>query len=1162
MSEEYQPDEVLETKAMPDSAAPEITPNSSSEPQSDLPTAPTATFADNTIPMEPIEDAQAPKVSEVASNDPTTQSSIKTMTAEMDTNPSAAETYKETKTDMESSTPSVVRIADIENNKKKKSKSVGRSPKLSDAFSKIGRFFIGRAWLVGGIFVVLLLIFLLLPPVSLGSRLVSNGGYTTLNAETPSLSHADGLTVSIDPQAESKINLKLGSVPRLDFMGDAIPKELQPARDTLPDHIVPKSPYYTLETRNKTDSPTTIAVVIPNEAEPWETLDLYTWNGESWQWLSSHLDRDAEILTTKVLTLPRSLMVMQSEKIAQRVIAEVTDVPPAELESVLTDADLTGMLIGTMGGLTGDATQLPPANASTNPILVPAVRNWLPGRAPNWTLVHDMLSIEADRANHVANLVGLTQGGGYTGLVVDYREIKTEDRKLYSDFIRTLQKALHAEGLWLAVTVDTPTPLTEGAWDTGGYDWTALGQAADQVRVVMPLAPQAYTPGGIAEQLLEWGTSKVERYKLHPIYSTLSTDGEKTLTLSEALAPLGNIKLTQTVTDSVLPGTPLNFQLGAARLDIDSNTGAGELVVGDKTLWLGTPQWLRNRLALTDRYHLGGVVIRDILDPGNLPNMIAAVADYKATSKEAGYSAIPEITWQVNGPQGQTTQTSTSLTQSQFVWTAPDITGTYQIAASVAGSNKGSVRISVGYPKPVLTETLGTAEADEEDTEDEEGPKDLKAAFVADVSVPDNTRFEKEEKFTKTWRLRNAGTDTWPKDTVLIFEQGSQMTDVSQTQVGKVAPGETVDISVEMVAPSDDGTFKSVWHLEAAGNAIPGGGVFVVIKTGEEQTETETELATTDAPAPVVAPVSSGGFELGGHVRDLALPYADKMHNAGMNWMKVQIHYGEDPAWIVNIAKANGFKIQLSALGSPNMVTEPGFEKKFADWLAGVARTGAEAIEVWNEPNIDREWQIGYISPQAYTNLLCTAYNAIKGVNPNAAVISAAPAPTGYFGGCSPNGCDDQPWMEGLYNAGAANCMDYIGAHHNAGATAPSARSGHPAGGTHHSWYFLPQTELYYNIFRGTRKIFYTEMGYASQEGLEPFSEQFAWARGINNAQQAAWLSEAVQLGINTGMVRCIIVWNIDFTRYGYDPQDGYAIVRPGGGCPACDALHNILGTR
>jgi hypothetical protein len=246
------------------------------------------------------------------------------------------------------------------------------------------------------------------------------------------------------------------------------------------------------------------------------------------------------------------------------------------------------------------------------------------------------------------------------------------------------------------------------------------------------------------------------------------------------------------------------------------------------------------------------------------------------------------------------------------------------------------------------------------------------------------------------------------------------------------------------------------------------------------------------------------------------------------------------------------------------MVTQSGFEENFANWVAGLAAAGADAIEVWNEPNIDREWQVGHISPQAYTELLCTAYEAIKAANPSTLVISAAPAPTGYFGGCGPNGCDDQPWLEGLAAAGAANCMDYIGAHHNSGATSPSATIGHPAnpGDTHHSWFFLPQTQLYYNIFGGTRQLFYTEMGYASQEGVPTFSDEFGWARGTDNSEQAAWLAEAVQLGINTGTVRCIIVWNIDFTRYGYDPQDGYAIIRPGGSCPACETLHGVLGTR
>jgi hypothetical protein len=39
-----------------------------------------------------------------------------------------------------------------------------------------------------------------------------------------------------------------------------------------------------------------------------------------------------------------------------------------------------------------------------------------------------------------------------------------------------------------------------------------------------------------------------------------------------------------------------------------------------------------------------------------------------------------------------------------------------------------------------------------------------------------------------------------------------------------------------------------------------------------------------------------------------------------------------------------------------------------------------------------------------------------------------------------------------------------------------------------------------------------------------------------------------------------MIVWNIDSTTWGSDPQAGYAIIRPGGGCPACETLRAIMG--
>ncbi len=713
-----------------------------------------------------------------------------------------------------------------------------------------------------------------------------------------------------------------------------------------------------------------------------------------------------------------------------------------------------------------------------------------------------------------------------------------------------------------------PTLKADGAWETEGYDWHALGQMADVLRIPYGDATQTSS----LQQYHTWALSQVNRYKLFPTLHARSSnrvgDHMDLLTLEQALAPLSQMSGPES--DVIPPGEMVQFTLGGEALDtiqLDEGTETYRYTYQDQDghthqVTVATAASLSKMLDWAMQYHLGGVFISGMLEPGNDPSIPNVVQQFAARTPPTASNAL-QVIWTVQALAGEQLdrQDRPLIGDNGFQWTAPQKGGEYVVSAAVAaggstqGVNQGQISISVATPTPVGTPTpTPTPTPDPNQPTATPVPADcLNSTYVADVTVPDNTRFEKGESFVKTWRVRNTGSCPWPQDAKLVFVSGQALGAPDSVSVETVEAGGTMDISVDMAAPDSDGSFQGVWRLaDGAGQAF-GTTLTVVIKVGEEQ-------AAAPAPAPnVPAPGGGGGFELGGHIR--TWNYVTQMKQSGMNWAKVQVHYGQDASGLVQTAHANGFKIQLSALGSPNMVTQPNFHADYTAWVASLARAGADAIEVWNEPNIDREWQIGQISPEAYTQLLCASYSAIKGANAGTSVISAAPAPTGYFGGCSANGCDDLPWLQGMYNAGAANCMDYIGAHHNSGATSPSASSGHPAdgGGGHHSWYFLPQTQLYYNVFGGARKLVYTEMGYASQEGVGTFSDQFAWARGINNAQQAAWLSEAVNLSRSTGMVRCIIVWNIDFVRYGYDPQDGYAIIRPDGSCPACDALSAVM---
>lgn len=1025
------------------------------------------------------------------------------------------------------------------------------------------------AWIYG-VIGVLAVVVLLLPPVSLLERM-GLAGYATLSAAHSSVSHPDGLTLSVDPEAfEGRLRVRLDAVPRLEFLEGSAGKTLRRAIEALPDHLVVKSPLYQLKVRSNASQPVMLDVAMPNDAEPWETLDLYAWTGEAWEWVGSELHTEVaehEFVRARVTDVPPSLVVVQAGPITPTLSTslEKADTPTAAVAALVDEIHPAGLLLGTDGGFVGDHGALPQLDEGAAYAVLPALRNWALGASVNRGLLSDLLTIPEVQEAHIANIVRLCEEGGFTGVAVDYRGLAPDQRDAYSSFIGVLAEALHAEGLRLTAVVEPAVP-TDGGWDTGGYDWRTISASADMVAVPFPEDPSAYVDGGMAHRLLDWATAQVPRYKLCMRVSSLSTErsGQQVepISLEQALAPFGQVVTFDDVT-GVESGSDVEFGLAGQLLSITPHEVAGtyrlEYEAGDgqtHTVWLGTAPNLATKLRWAQRYHLGCVDVAGMFNAGNGPGIADVLASYRAgTAFPAGQEV--DVVWTVASAATTVDQQVSPLTDPGYTWTVLAATGTYTVSATIGGFDHGSVAVTVGEPKPAVTEVVtGSNEitATAELTATGSGGADacLDARYVADVTIPDNTQLDNGEEFEKTWRVRNAGTCDWPEDAVLAFSSGAKMDAPDSVPVGVVAAGEEVDISVNMKAPADAGSYTGVWMMKTE-KGFFGGNLSVVIQAGE----------VAQAPTPVVAPVSGGSFELGGHIRSQSFPYADKMHYAGMTWAKVQVHYGADASGIIAASHANGFKIQLSALGSPNMVTKSGFEQDFAKWVAGLAAAGADAIEVWNEPNIDREWQIGHISPQAYTNLLCTAYNAIKAANPGTAVISAAPSPTGYFGGCSPNGCDDAPWMAGLRNAGAANCMDYLGAHHNAGATSPSARSGHPADQSgHHSWYFLPQTELYYNTFGGARKLFYTEMGYASQEGVPTFSDWFAWARGTDNAEQAAWLAEAVRLSVSTGMVRCIIVWNIDFARYGDDPQDGYAIIRPGGGCPACDTLHNVLGTR
>jgi photosystem II stability/assembly factor-like uncharacterized protein len=92
-----------------------------------------------------------------------------------------------------------------------------------------------------------------------------------------------------------------------------------------------------------------------------------------------------------------------------------------------------------------------------------------------------------------------------------------------------------------------------------------------------------------------------------------------------------------------------------------------------------------------------------------------------------------------------------------------------------------------------------------------------RATFVSDVTVQDGTTFAPGEAFTKTWRLKNSGSCTWTTAYKLVYYSGEQMSAPTTVNLpwGAVRD-QTVDISVNMVAPTGPGQYRGFWILANA----------------------------------------------------------------------------------------------------------------------------------------------------------------------------------------------------------------------------------------------------------------------------------------------------------------------------------------------------------
>ncbi len=230
--------------------------------------------------------------------------------------------------------------------------------------------------------------------------------------------------------------------------------------------------------------------------------------------------------------------------------------------------------------------------------------------------------------------------------------------------------------------------------------------------------------------------------------------------------------------------------------------------------------------------------------------------------------------------------------------------------------------------------------------------------------------------------------------------------------------------------------------------------------TPTEIPATPTEVPPTPKSAPSSGPANMRSPDFGAQAflwwrpetaeRDLKL-----MKEAGFNWVKQWFAWqdieGAGPGqfdWtrtdrIVQQVEDNGLKLLVRV--SPSEVVfwagePPESGDAFANFLRAVAaryKGRIHAYQVWNEPNLSREWGNKPVNPAAYTGLLKKSYQAIKSQDASAIVITAGMAPTTAD---QSDAMYDEKFYRQMYDAMGGNSngyFDMLGVHGSGYAVSP-----------------------------------------------------------------------------------------------------------------------------
>ncbi len=336
-------------------------------------------------------------------------------------------------------------------------------------------------------------------------------------------------------------------------------------------------------------------------------------------------------------------------------------------------------------------------------------------------------------------------------------------------------------------------------------------------------------------------------------------------------------------------------------------------------------------------------------------------------------------------------------------------------------------------------------------------------------------------------------------------------------------------------------------------------------------------MPTPSGPTPLPPPVPKPDYGVQIHLfaGDTG-ETLDWTRGLGVGWVKQQVmwhtveHGPDDFEWepldrAVEACNGYGFKLLFSVIRAPDWTRTTEFESgppsdysefgRFMGQLATRYRGRVAAYELWNEPNLAREWRGDTLDPARFVALVAEGAVAVRAADSDALVISGAPAVTGINDGV--DAIDDRVFLRGMYEAGVAQWVDGIGVHPYGFGNPPDESwqdAAHVASGhnNHPSFFFRDTLEDYHAIMLAYddagRQLWATEFGWASTDGMGTMDTTgWEYGREVSEAQQAEYVVRAFRMGDERPWVGPMFLWNLNLaTIWGPgDPVSAYSLLRP-----------------